>query len=136
MKYIISRTSGYAPHDDAKEIELVYEEEERLLKWDEEAGKRRGNFQEIKKMYKSALDKFLANHRDVREDENYYIGITEKRTAIYVIDIDNIHEFIRQLDERIILSCEDGGEYSQAIRRYLEENGIEYSIEIYDDYRE
>ena len=135
MRYLIHRTSEEFPHDNAEKVELSYKEEEKFLKWDEESNKWRWNFEDIRNDYRRMLDNFISSHSDVREDGSYYIGIIDKKIIIYTIEIENILDFIKELDERVIITynCEY---YEPSIMQYLEDNEIEYSIEIYDDYRE
>jgi hypothetical protein len=123
MKYLIHRTSEKSPHDNAEKVELSYKKEEKLLKWDEEANKLRWNFVDIRSNYRRILDNFINSHSDVREDGNYYIGIIDEKIIFYTIEIENILDFIKELDERVIITY-NGGDYGPSIRQYLEDNEI------------
>lgn len=118
MKYIIKRTSIWsneAPHPDAKNVTLEHYRDIRTFKSKEEW-----------------LSKFPNDVNGVIEwgeiDNHTYRVVDGSHITIWVIEIDDILEFLDKLGEDIILSK---NKYSGYV-------GYEncYTLEIYDNYRE
>ena len=72
----------------------------------------------------SAWDQFVKNNDDIiKLPDGSYRGTNKNKSDVWFIDVDDVFEFVSQLNESVIVKP------SRCVEGYIE-------IEIYDDYRE